>query len=261
MPRIQTPAGEEREFIRQGEALLVWLPLDGGDAPAVAYQRQRVTLVSVDGRWSGVIGVPPWAAPGPAAVTVSSSGRSVELPLPVRAVDFPVQRITLPPAVAPLSAPAVLNDEQGFLDGFFAVRTPQRLWQGSFLQPLAAGPPTPFGLQRVFNGQPTGHHLGVDYSADEGAPVAAANAGRVALARRLDVRGNAIILDHGGGLFSGYYHLSQMAVAEGQGVAKGQRLGLVGSTGLATGPHLHWEMRVGSNPVDPLPWLEAQGEG
>ncbi len=206
----------------------------------------------------GVLGVPPWAAPGPAAVVISRPGQRIELPLPVRVTEFPEQRITLPPAVAPLSAPAVLNDEQAVLDRrVFALRSPSLLWQGPFRQPVAAEPPTPFGLRRVFNGQPTGHHLGVDYDADAGAPVAAANSGRVALAERLDVRGNAVILDHGGGLFSGYYHLSQMAVAQGQGVTKGQRLGLVGSTGLATGPHLHWEMRVGSDPVDPLPWLAA----
>jgi murein DD-endopeptidase MepM/ murein hydrolase activator NlpD len=76
----------------------------------------------------------------------------------------------------------------------------------------------------------------------------------VALAGPLEVRGNAVILDHGWGVYSGYYHLSEVVVAEGQLVAQGEMIGRLGNTGLSTGAHLHWEMRVGGVLVDPLEW-------
>ena len=75
------------------------------------------------------------------------------------------------------------------------------------------------------------------------------------MAETLAVRGNAVILDHGAGLHTGYWHLSKIDVNVGQQVKAGDKLGEVGTTGLSTGAHLHWEMRVGVTPVDPLTWL------
>ena len=78
--------------------------------------------------------------------------------------------------------------------------------------------------------------------------------GTVVLAEPLDVRGNAVVIDHGAGVFTGYWHLSQIDVQAGQQVKPGDQLGLVGTTGLSTGNHLHWEMRVHGIAVDPLQW-------
>jgi murein DD-endopeptidase MepM/ murein hydrolase activator NlpD len=78
----------------------------------------------------------------------------------------------------------------------------------------------------------------------------------VALAEPLQVRGNVVILDHGLGVYSGFWHLSQIDVAAGQTVGEGEVVGLVGNTGLSTGPHLHWEMRVLDVPVDPVQWTQ-----
>jgi murein DD-endopeptidase MepM/ murein hydrolase activator NlpD len=96
----------------------------------------------------------------------------------------------------------------------------------------------------------------MDIAANMGDPVQAANRGRVALAEALKVRGNAVIIDHGLGVYSCYYHLSEIRVQKGQMIEKGQVIGLVGSTGLSTGPHLHWEMRVTGNPVNPIQWTQ-----
>jgi murein DD-endopeptidase MepM/ murein hydrolase activator NlpD len=79
----------------------------------------------------------------------------------------------------------------------------------------------------------------------------------VAMVRQLNLRGNMIIIDHGGGLFSGYAHLSSFAVAEGQTVAAGDVIGAVGNTGLSTGSHLHWEMSVGGILVDGLRFADG----
>jgi len=115
-----------------------------------------------------------------------------------------------------------------------------------------------FGEQRSINGgTPSGNHGGTDISAIPGTPVKAANSGRVAMARELSVRGNMVIIDHGGGLFTGYGHMSSFAVSEGQEVAAGEVIGAVGNTGLSTGAHLHWEVSAGGILVDA--WRFADG--
>src|SRR5690606_32787201 len=91
---------------------------------------------------------------------------------------------------------------------------------------------------------------------DIGDEILAAAAGRVVLAEKLTVRGNTVFLDHGAGVVTGYFHMSEIAVQPGQFVEPGELLGKVGATGLVTGPHLHWEVRVNGLWVDPTPWLE-----
>jgi murein DD-endopeptidase MepM/ murein hydrolase activator NlpD len=133
----------------------------------------------------------------------------------------------------------------------------EQLWQGLFSYPLQGEFRTtaPFGQRRSYAGGPvTSYHTGHDYGADTGRPVYAPITGTVALAEPLDVRGQVVILDHGLGVFTGFWHLSQIDVEGGQVVGRGERVGLVGNTGLSTGPHLHWEMRVRNVPVDPRQW-------
>lgn len=110
---------------------------------------------------------------------------------------------------------------------------------------------SPFGLTRFANGRPLGHHTGVDIAASAGTPVPATARGRVVLARSLVLTGNTVIVDHGAQLFSLYAHLAGLQVKESHEVDRGQLVGTVGSTGLATGPHLHWSLYVGNTPVDP----------
>ena len=98
-------------------------------------------------------------------------------------------------------------------------------------------------------------HGGIDLGAKEGSVVSASAAGRVVFAAKRILTGNTIVIEHLPGLFSLYMHLSAIDITEGQVVDSGQRIGLVGSTGFSTGPHLHWELRVGSTSVDPHYWL------
>ena len=118
---------------------------------------------------------------------------------------------------------------------------------------------SPFGSRRTYGSDPSvSAHAGEDYSAAPGTPVYAPAGGRVVLAEQLFVRGNAVVLDHGNGVFTGYWHLSELAVKPGERVNAGQLLGKVGSTGLSTGAHLHWEMRVAGLAVDPLQWVKGK---
>jgi murein DD-endopeptidase MepM/ murein hydrolase activator NlpD len=145
--------------------------------------------------------------------------------------------------------------ETAYLDTVFAPISAEQLWQGAFATPVRGVQTSPFAIRRSYNGGALGsYHGGVDIAANQGVPVAAANRGRVVLAEALHVRGQSVCLDHGLGVYTCYYHLSQIKVQKGQIVDKNQVIGLVGSEGVSTGPHLHWEMRVTGKAVDPWPW-------
>ena len=126
------------------------------------------------------------------------------------------------------------------------------MWTSPFLRPRDAIVTSRFGTGRMFNGTLTSRHLGVDFRGATGAPVHAANRGVVALVGDFFLAGNVVYIDHGGGVVTGYFHLSESLVAAGDTVARGQEIGRVGSTGRVTGPHLHWSARYGTVTVNPM---------
>lgn len=121
-----------------------------------------------------------------------------------------------------------------------ASSNPEPLWDGTFDWPITGEFGTGYGAQRLINGAISYRHSGIDISAPRGTPVLAPNAGRVVLAEELIVSGNTVILDHGLGLFTSYLHMDRLSVEVGNEVVRGTELGVVGSTGFSTGPHLHW---------------------
>jgi murein DD-endopeptidase MepM/ murein hydrolase activator NlpD len=139
---------------------------------------------------------------------------------------------------------------QGSSSGQFPTGGGQLLWP-------AAGPLTsPYGYRTHPIFGDTRLHTGIDIGASYGAPVIASDAGTVVFAGVMSGYGNAVVVDHGNGLATTYNHLSAFFVAGGQGVARGSQVGAVGCSGYCTGPHLHFEVRVNGNPVDPMPYLQ-----
>ena len=206
------------------------------------------------------IGVGPDIAPGAYSVTVNllDAGGALlgsgQVALTVTATDFPVEYLQVdvggPNGLQP---PDKVQEELDIRASVFSRVTPTKLWSGPFILPVQGAPvTTAFGTARSYNGSPpTVHHSGTDFGVGLGTPVVASAAGRVAFAGMLTTRGLSVIIDHGLGVFTAYHHLSQTNVAEGQTVAQGQIVALSGMTGLATGPHLHWELIVGGQNVDP----------
>jgi murein DD-endopeptidase MepM/ murein hydrolase activator NlpD len=138
----------------------------------------------------------------------------------------------------------------------------QRLWERPFISPVSAAITSPFGYRRVINGMPRAPHTGVDLRASLGTEVLAANHGRVALTGEFFFSGKSLVLDHGGGLYTMYFHLSEFKVEEGADVHKGDVVGLSGMTGRVTGPHLHWGARINGARVDPFELIEKlRGKG
>jgi murein DD-endopeptidase MepM/ murein hydrolase activator NlpD len=192
-------------------------------------------------------------------VATDASGKSETLdrPLMVLATPWTVDYITLPPGVGGGLTAEVVQAEEDLLAAMYGGVTDRR-WGGPWQAPVDAPVTGYFGEQRSFNGGPvSGHHGGTDFGVEEGTPVTAANAGTVVLAQELAVRGNMVIIDHGAGVFSGYSHLHEIKVIAGEPVTTGQVIGLVGTTGLSTGPHLHWEQAVRGILVDGLRWVDG----
>jgi hypothetical protein len=172
--------------------------------------------------------------------------------------DFHVERLTVPSTMVDLDPEterrAVAESKQ--LATLYRTVTPERFWRGRFTTPVGtSGAGTGFGARRIINGQPRSPHSGSDYKAPLGTPVVAANGGKVALVAEFFFPGRLVIVDHGLGLYTAYFHLDTIAVADGERVERGQTLGTVGSTGRATGPHLHFGAQVAGARIDPATLL------
>jgi murein DD-endopeptidase MepM/ murein hydrolase activator NlpD len=250
--------------VAQGGAAVLRVRGVAASAIATFEGREYPLLPKSDGFW-GVIGVAADHAIGTEPVNIvlrDDAGRALaELSASIIVVDtaYPVEEIRLSPEQSALLDPALVAQEQATRAAVFAAFTRERLWSGPFLFPVSGGVGSPYGIGRSYNGGPvTSFHHGADFPLDEGTPVAAANAGRIAYAGALPVRGVSVIIDHGAGVFSAYHHLDGTAVQEGRPVAKGDLVGYVGASGLATGPHLHWEIIVRGVEVDPVLWTHKE---
>lgn len=209
----------------------------------------------------GLVGVYRLTEPNlyPFTLTITdSTGASSSLTqaLPVRAGRYVVDPpLTVDPATID---PATVRPEFERVRAVVtAPSSPERLWNAPFAMPSVGVIRSVFGALRSYNGGPyDSFHGGVDFSGAEDRPITAPAPGVVVMTEALTVRGNATIIDHGWGVYSGYWHQSSFQVAVGQRVETGQVIGFQGATGRVTGPHLHWEIFVGGVQVDPLEWTE-----
>lgn len=206
--------------------------------------------------YRALVGLPVEQSPTSMPVFVSipkSDGadagvETLQAELPVAGPQFPTRELNVANKfIAPQPPPAVAKqleeDRAAFAHAFDQQFAPLSL-KGNFAWPRPAVITAGFGDLRTFNGQKQSQHYGTDLQGRIGDQVVAANDGVVVLARGCYMSGNTVVLFHGAGLFTLYFHLSKFDVTNGQWVKRGQVLGLVGKTGRATGPHLHWGVRV-----------------
>lgn len=216
-----------------------------------------------EGGWVALQGIHALAEPGMVDLTLRLSGTAdgvtfaAAQPVYLASGDYGFDPILNVPDET--IDPAVTSPENERVAGVVSLVTPERLWQGAFVfpAPYTESFPSRFGSRRNYNG--TGYnyyHSGLDFYGGTGTEITAPARGRVVLAEALTVRGKTIILDHGWGVFTAYFHQSEILVATGDVVEAGQTIGLVGATGRVTGAHLHWEVWVGGVPVDPQRWVE-----
>jgi len=170
---------------------------------------------------------------------------------------FKKESITLPPKSKALSKNTKqINSENRILGAKLKARKRYKYFTYPFMIPVKAGRITsPSGGLRVYNGKVMWSHSGVDFGKKLGAPIHAANHGKVTYAGSMMVHGNSILIDHGWGIISIYNHLKDIYVKPKQFVKRGDIIGTMGQTGISTGPHLHWGLSVQSVRVDPLYWI------
>jgi len=215
------------------------------------------------GGWFGWTMIGLLQEPGPAALEVH--GRTVEgadvagtRALTIDDQPFPTEELSVAPRFVepPPEVRELLARERKLLAGLYGELSPFPKNREPFVRPVPGERTSIFGTRRVFNGQPRDPHSGLDLRAATGSPVKASGPGRVVLARDLYYSGNTVLIDHGGGLFTIYAHLSEFRVEEGQPAVAGQVIALSGATGRVTGPHLHWGAKIANRPFDPTALLD-----
>jgi hypothetical protein len=240
------PPGVRAVAIREVELLLDGVPL--------VLQRRPEGRVAL-------VGIPIDAAAGTRHATlrltdeygaVHEAWHAIE----VRPNPRPIELLTIPASTLALVTPQGRAEEAEALAEALASVPPQPRWAEPFLLPVEGRDTSGFGAPRRYGvGGNVSFHLGADIAAPVGTPILATNDGIVRIAAFFPIKGGWIVIDHGQGVSSHYFHQAQLLVAEGAVVTRGEPIGTVGSTGLSTGPHLHWEMRIDGVPTDPMAWV------
>ncbi len=228
---------------------------------SVDFLQEKVPAYPFKAGYLGLLGIPADLKEGDYLVTVEGrdeKGEVREKNFLIRVSDkgYGKENITLPPAKKSLPESPKLKVANKIVRKQLFVESTERFWEKNFIPP-ASGPVTaPFGTRRILNGKISwGYHSGVDFLGNKGDSVIAPAPGKILLAEELEVFGGTIVVDHGQGVISIFQHLSKFDVKKGDTCYQGQKIGEIGSTGLATGPHLHWGLYVHGTKVDPLTWL------
>ncbi len=215
----------------------------------------------MNGSFKAVLGVDLHTRPGKYTLDITAKDKVLSRTVTIVKKRYPVQRLTLPKDMVELSPEneARADREQQKIAAIWPNDT-SRAWEGSFINPREGEITTKFGLRRFINGIPKNPHSGVDVAAEEGQKVYAPNNGTIVMVDNHFFSGNSVVLDHGQGIFTMFFHLSKILVSEGQQVKKGEIIALVGSTGRSTGAHLHWGVRMQGARVDPLELIKLKLE-
>jgi murein DD-endopeptidase MepM/ murein hydrolase activator NlpD len=227
-------------------------------APKATWQGKPVLVVKdQDARWLAIVGIPLTIKPG-TSQQVSSGGRS--LPFIVASKKYPEQHITLKNQRQVNPNPDDLKRIEQELEvqmrayRSFTPGTPSNL----LLDKPVDGPlSSKFGVRRFFNGEERNPHAGLDFAVPAGTPIKSPAAGKVILIGNYFFNGNTVFVDHGQGFISMFCHMSKIDVKVGDAVPRGGVVGRVGSTGRATGPHMHWNVSLNDARVDPAIFINA----
>ena len=249
--------------VAQGQTLVVAVQTTEAVTLTGKLFEQEVHFAEEAGTYYGLMGVHVFTEPGLydlelTAVDGRRQSTTINTGVVVEEGRFYFERINVPSSRTNLLDPAAIARDRERLDAARQMFTPERHWTGPFQRPSVGAISAYFGSRRSYNSGPyTSYHSGVDFRAPRGTPVYAAASGTVVLAEQLTLWGNAVVIDHGWGVLTGYAHLSAIEVQIGQQVEQGELIAKVGNTGLSTGSHLHLETWVGGTSVNGLQWMET----
>jgi murein DD-endopeptidase MepM/ murein hydrolase activator NlpD len=249
------------EAISPGDAFIMKVTDAKSSRPPVAYLKGNRFYFSKSGEDCfiaiGAVGVQ--TQPGNYTIAIKLGKKKEYVKLTVKSTRFPKKSITVDESQVSLSPEDLkrAKKEEARLKSVFQIMD-ERLWEGSFIIPIKNEISTVFGTKRIFNGKRVSIHKGIDIRGEDGERVKASNNGKVVLTENMFFGGNTVIIDHGQGIYSIYMHLSGFNVKTGDLVSRGDIIGFVGSSGRATGPHLHFGIKVAGISVNPLSIVELR---
>ena len=224
------------------------------DAQFATY-KTRPVLVLKEPEVIAIVGIGLNATVGQHMLTVDSVSRGkLEFPFTVTAKEYPVQKLKIADdkmVNPPEEVLARIQRETDVMTAQYARFSSLSASPFPMQLPAEGAISSNFGLRRVLNGQPRNPHAGLDIAAPSGAPVIAPAPGTISLTGAFYFNGNTVFIDHGAGMLSMMCHLSAIDVRQGDVVSRGQRIGRVGASGRATGPHLHWSVSLNGDRVNP----------
>jgi murein DD-endopeptidase MepM/ murein hydrolase activator NlpD len=226
------------------------------------FNKKRIHFNVSKRSFKAVVGIDLNSEPGTYPLEMMINGNKLLKDITIKKKKYPLQRLTLPEDMVVLTPEneARVEREQKKMAILWPVDS-LRIWTGNFIDPLPGKETgTVFGTRRIINSIPKNSHTGVDITADEGDPVRAPNDGVVVLVDDQFYSGKSVVLDHGQGIYTMFFHLSKINIKYGQAVMKGDVIALVGSTGRSTGAHLHWGARIQGARVDPLALIRLKLE-
>ncbi len=245
-----------------GITILSWLP---GEVTATL-NGEPLQLVAFGGGLAAFTLAPLGSEAATWQLHVSAAAADGEVhdffaPIHVQADPRPVEELSIPASVLSLSTDDARAVEAAMIEQVWSAPLGEPQWSDTFILPVEGSRPTSvYGDPRRYApGGRVSFHEGTDMAVPQGTPVLATNAGLVLIAAEFPtypIKGGLVIIDHGAGLMSYYLHLSRVHAEEGAFVERGELIGEVGTTGLSTGPHLHWEMRLNNRGTNPLLWLD-----
>jgi murein DD-endopeptidase MepM/ murein hydrolase activator NlpD len=243
-----------------GGIAIVPLGADSEPKPGAYFGEQRVLILRQNGYWQAVIGLPLDLAPGPHTLTFANRNEKHESDFYVFPKKYPAQYLTLLNERQVNPGPEELQriaKDQAAITRVFSAWSEREIADLRFDAPATGRLTARFGLRRFFNNQPRQPHNGLDIAAPLGTAVKAPAEGRVAEIGDYFFTGHTVFIDHGQGLVSMYCHLRKVDVTLGQRLQPGEKIGEVGMSGRATGPHLHWAISLNNSRVDPHLFLSA----
>lgn len=245
-------------IIPQGDMSLIRVQVKNGGIPRVTWMNRAIYLVPNNKKteYYGFLVADLTARPGryKALVELAPTGQKKKLVIEVAEKNYGIRRLTLPKNMVDLDAKTLkrVKKESRIMRRLWDAPPSTPYWSGPFVRPVPGAVVGPFGRRSIINNQPRAPHSGVDLRAEKGTPIKAVNHGIAAFTGDHFFTGKTVVMDHGGGIQSMYFHLEKILVQQGRMMEKGQVIGLVGSTGRATGPHLHLGIRINGARIDPL---------
>jgi murein DD-endopeptidase MepM/ murein hydrolase activator NlpD len=247
--------------IQPGSTLSIYADNLLNGRPSGKFAGQNLHFAPHEDGFVALVGLGAFTDPGNVVLELGGTGDgpwrpfSQEVAIQPRAYD--TQYITIPDDLSYLLAPEIRAGEDAALHDVYTQFTETPYWDGLFQYPFTTTIVTaPYGDGRSYNGGPIEiFHTGIDFAGGIGTPILSPAPGVIVFNEPMDLHGNTVVVDHGLGVMTAYFHLAESSVSLGDRVETGQQLGLGGNTGLSTGAHLHWDVRVNGVPVDGMQWL------